>query len=52
MKGLARHPADRQPAVSEFAADLEAGVAAGGSGGDDPKSGFFTAIKKFVGKRK
>jgi len=52
MKGLARHPADRQPAVSEFAADLEAGVAAGGSGGDNPKSGFFTAIKKFVGKRK
>jgi serine/threonine protein kinase len=52
MKGLARYPADRQPAVSEFAADLEAGVAAGGSGGDDPKSGFFTAIKKFVGKRK
>ncbi|HMJ59917.1 MAG TPA: serine/threonine-protein kinase [Gemmatimonadales bacterium] len=52
MKGLARHPADRQPAVSEFAADLEAGVAAGGSGGDDAKSGFFTAIKKFVGKRK
>jgi serine/threonine-protein kinase len=52
MKGLARYPADRQPAVTEFAADLEAGVAAGGSGGDDPKSGFFTAIKKFVGKRK
>jgi len=52
MKGLARQPADRQPAVSEFAADLEAGVAAGGSGGDDPKSGFFTAFKKFVGKRK
>jgi serine/threonine-protein kinase len=52
MKGLARYPTDRQPAVSEFAADLEAGVAAAGSGGDDPKSGFFTAIKKFVGKRK
>ncbi len=52
MKGLARHPADRQPTVSEFAADLEAGIVAGGSGGDDPKSGFFTAIKKFVGKRK
>jgi serine/threonine protein kinase len=52
MKGLARQPADRQPTVSEFAADLEAGVTAGGSGGDDPKSGFFTAFKKFVGKRK
>jgi serine/threonine-protein kinase len=52
MKGLARQPADRQPTVSEYAADLEAGVAGGGPSGDDPKSGFFTAIKKFVGKRK
>jgi len=52
MKGLARQPADRQPTVSEFAADLEAGVAGGGTSGSDPKSGFFTAIKKFVGKRK
>jgi len=52
MKGLARQPADRQPTVSEFAADLEAGIAGGGPSGDDPKSGFFTAIKKFVGKRK
>ncbi|HEV8398927.1 MAG TPA: serine/threonine-protein kinase [Gemmatimonadales bacterium] len=52
MKGLARQPADRQPTVTEFAADLEAGVAAGGASGDDPKSGFFTAIKKFVSKRK
>jgi serine/threonine protein kinase len=52
MKGLARQPADRQPTVSEYAADLEAGVAAGGASANDPKSGFFSAIKKFVGKRK
>ncbi len=51
MKGLARQPADRQPTVTEFAADLEAGVAGGGPG-DGTESGFFTAIKKFVGKRK
>jgi len=53
MKGLARQPADRQPTVTEFAADLEAGVAGGApEGATDPRSGFFTAIKKFVGKRK
>jgi len=52
MKGLARQPADRQPTVSEFAADLEAGLAGGGPGGSEPRSGFFTAIRKFVGKRK
>jgi serine/threonine-protein kinase len=52
MKGLARHPADRQPTVTEFAADLEAGVADAGPGGVEAKSGFFKAIRKFVGKRK
>jgi serine/threonine-protein kinase len=51
MKGLARQPADRQPTVTEFAADLEAGLA-GGAGGPEARSGFFKAIKKFVGKRK
>jgi len=53
MKGLARQPADRQPTVTEFAADLEAGVAgAATAGGQEPQSGFFAAIKNFVGKRK
>jgi len=53
MKGLARQPADRQPTVTEFAADLEAGLAGGASGAaGDPKSGLFAAIKNFVGKRK
>ena len=51
MKGLARQPAERQPAVTEFAADLEAGLA-GASPGTEPKSGLFAAIKQFVGKRK
>jgi hypothetical protein len=51
MKGLARHPADRQPAVTEFAADLEAGLA-GGSRGTERKSGLFAAFKRFVGKRR
>jgi len=54
MKGLARQPGDRQPTVTEFATDLEAGVAGGGTEGPEPggKSGFFKAIKKFVGKKK
>jgi serine/threonine protein kinase len=54
MKGLARQPGDRQPTVTEFAADLEAGVAGGGAEGSEPggKRGFFKAIKKFVGKKK
>jgi len=53
MKGLARQPADRQPTVTEFAADLEAGVAGGATAaGPEPQSGFFAAIKNFVGKRK
>ena len=53
MKGLARQPADRQPTVTEFASDLEVGLAGrGGGGGTEPRSGLFTAIKNFVGKRK
>jgi len=53
MKGLARQPADRQPTVTEFAADLEAGLAGGATAaGPEPQSGFFAAIKNFVGKRK
>src|SRR6266700_847154 len=48
MRGLSRDPAARQATVTEFAADLEAGVAGGGPG-DGAESGFFTAIKKFVG---
>ena len=52
MKALARQPGDRQPTVTEFATDLEAGVAGGGPGADEPRNGFFKAIKKFVGKKK
>jgi serine/threonine-protein kinase len=51
MKGLARQPADRQPTVTEFAADLEGGVA-GGGGAAVPRSGLFSAIRNLVGKRK
>jgi len=51
MKGLARQPADRHPTVTDFAADLEAGVAGSGPAAE-PRSGLFSAIKNFVGKRK
>jgi len=51
MKGLARQPADRQPTVTEFAADLEGGVTGSGAAAE-PRSGLFSAIKNFVGKRK
>ena len=49
MKGLARQPADRQPTVTGFADDLEAGLTGAAS---EPRSGLFTAIKNLVGKRK
>jgi serine/threonine-protein kinase len=49
MKGLARQPADRQPTVTGFADDLEAGLAGAATA---PRSGLFTAIKNFVSKRK
>ena len=51
MKALARHPADRQPTVTEFAADLEAGLE-GGNAAVEPRSGLFAALKNFVSKRK
>jgi serine/threonine-protein kinase len=47
MKGLARHPADRQPRVTAFADELEAALA--GAGGA-PRRGLFDALKAFVGK--
>jgi len=50
MKGLARHPADRQPTVTEFAADLEAAIA--GAAAEPRGGGLFAAFKHFVGKRK
>ena len=49
MKGLARHPGERQPTVTAFAAELEAGLAAGAAGA--PRLGFLGALKNFVGKR-
>ena len=47
MKGLARQPADRQPTVNAFAAELEAGLAGGGT----TRTGWLGALKNFVGKR-
>ncbi len=49
MKGLARHPADRQPTVTEFAADLEAGITGSAA---EPRGGLVAAFKRFVSKRK
>ena len=47
MKGLARQPADRQPTVNAFAAELEAGLASAGT----TRTGWLGALKNFVGKR-
>ena len=48
MKGLARNPSDRQPTVTAFAEELEAGLAAS----QDPKArGWLGALKNIVGKR-
>ena len=47
MKGLARHPDDRQATVSALAADL----AAGAGPAESSRIGFFGALKNFVGKR-
>ena len=47
MKGLARQPADRQPTVNAFAAELEAGLAGAGT----TRTGWLGALKNFVGKR-
>ncbi len=49
MKGLARHPDDRQPTVTAFAEELAAAVT---DTKDDPKSrGWLGALKSIVGKR-
>src|SRR6266540_3659021 len=49
MKGLARHPGDRQPTVSAFADELEAALA---RTKDTSKSGgWFGALKNIVNKR-
>ena len=48
MKGLARHPGDRQPTVTAFAAELEAAVA---HAKDAKPGGLFNALKNIVGKR-
>ena len=48
MKGLARHPADRQPTVTAFADELEAALAGGGA---EPRGrGLLGALKALVGK--
>ncbi len=49
MRGLARDPAKRQPTVAAFAADVEAGIAAGpGPGG----GGLFAGLKRALGLRR
>jgi serine/threonine-protein kinase len=47
MKGLARQPADRQPTVNAYAAELDAGLAGAGT----TRTGWLGALKNFVGKR-
>ena len=49
MKGLSRNPADRQPTVTAFADDLEAGLA-NRKGAPRPR-GLLGALKNIVGKR-
>lgn len=49
MKGLARHPSERQPTVTAFADELEAGLT---SAKESAKSrGFLGALKNIVNKR-
>ena len=49
MRGLARHPDERQPTVTAFAAELEAALVASK---DEPKSrGWLGALKNIVNKR-
>jgi len=50
MKGLARHPADRQPTVSAFADDLETALAKTKDGAKS--GGLLGALKNIVGKRR
>jgi eukaryotic-like serine/threonine-protein kinase len=51
MKGLARNPADRQPTVTAFAAELEAGLAGGGPAPPAARGGWLGVLKQIVGKR-
>lgn len=48
MKGLARNPSERQPTVSAFADELEAGLT---SSRDAKSRGWLGALKNIVGKR-
>jgi len=50
MKGLARHPGDRQPTVSAFADDLETALAKTKDGAKS--GGLLGALKNIVGKRR
>jgi eukaryotic-like serine/threonine-protein kinase len=48
LRGLARDPAQRQPSVTAFAAEVEAAIAAGAA----PKGGgLLDALKRAVGRR-
>src|SRR5437762_13118896 len=49
MKGLARHPGDRQPTVTAFADDLEAALTQ--TKGSAKPRGLLGALKNIVGKR-
>src|SRR5207247_10667553 len=49
MKALSRNPADRQPTVTAFADDLEAGLA--DRKGAPRQRGLLGALKNIVGKR-
>jgi serine/threonine-protein kinase len=49
MKGLARHPDDRQPTVTAFAEELAAALS--GTRGDAKSRGWFGALRNIVGKR-
>src|SRR5256714_10771297 len=49
MKGLSRFPADRQPTVAAFAAELEAGLAQSKESGRS--GGLLGVLKNIVGKR-
>jgi serine/threonine-protein kinase len=49
MKGLARHPDERQPTVTDFANELEAGLVQSKEVGKS--RGLFRALKNIVNKR-
>src|SRR5438477_197945 len=48
MRGLARDPAKRQPTVAAFAAEVEAGIAAGPGPGS---GGLLAGLKRALGWR-